>query len=109
MSDIGSHPASSSGSVNASSERTPTPDAIVDKAPLWLFVKKIHKLDGGGSWRWQCNICKLFYNGSYTRVRKHLLREGLGVAVCSKVTTEQVVHMTKLVQDCNERKKKCSS
>ena len=108
MSDVGSHPGSSSGSVNPSSSSATNVEIEKkdDKAPLWIYVKKIEKLAGGGSYRWQCNICKLYYNGSYTRVRKHLLKEGgVGVAVCSKVTSIQLVHMTKLVKECEEKQK----
>ena len=90
MSDASSHSGSSSGSVNPSSSSAANVEIEKkdDKAPLWIYVKKIEKLAGGGSYRWQCNIWKLYYNGSYTRVCKHLLKEGgVGVAVCSKVTS----------------------
>lgn len=108
MSDVGSASASSSGSVNVTDNNTFSGAAENerkdDRAPLWMFVKKIEKQPGGGCWRWQCNICKLYYNGSYTRVRMHLLKEGgSGVVGCSKVSPQQLAHMTKLVKDAKER------
>ncbi|RID75417.1 hypothetical protein BRARA_B02463 [Brassica rapa] len=62
----------------------PSDDAVVDdKAPLWIYVNKIEKIAGGGSWRFECKFCSNTYVGSYTRV--------------------------KLVNDCKERIKHAAS
>ncbi|PRQ23502.1 hypothetical protein RchiOBHm_Chr6g0262081 [Rosa chinensis] len=67
-------------------------------------MKKIQKRQGGGGWKWQCNFCKLYYSGSYTRVRSHLLKEGIaGVAICTKVTPHAFIAMTKLARESKER------
>ena len=53
--------------------------------PLWKYVTKIKQLPGGGSWEWRCNLCNngKIYKGSYTRVKAHILHEGVkGVDVC---------------------------
>ncbi|XP_050370238.1 uncharacterized protein LOC126788300 [Argentina anserina] len=82
----------------------PTYEFIDDKAPLWKFVKKIQKQGNGGNCKWQCNFCNLFYNGSYTRVRCHLLKEGTsGVASCTGVTPDVYNEMLELVKECKER------
>lgn len=41
---------------------------------------------GSGSKRWKCNHCNLRYNGSYSRVRAHLLGfSGVGVKSCPAI------------------------
>ena len=99
-----------SGSDNAgtsnNNNEVANPESVTvdDKAPLWIFVKKIYKYKTGGSWRWQCNFCKLHYNGSHTRVEKHLLKEGgKGINICTKVNPYATVQITKLLKDCKER------
>ncbi|KAG4982761.1 hypothetical protein JHK82_027621 [Glycine max] len=55
--------------------------------PLWRYVSKLRKTVIGGNFEIKCNICEVPFNGSYTRVRAHLLNfSGVGVRVCSKVT-----------------------
>lgn len=56
---------------NAGSSNTSTGAAYDDKAPLWMYVKKIQKLESGGSYRWQYNICKLFYNEHFVWTLAH--------------------------------------
>jgi len=43
--------------------------------PLWNYVSKIRGLSGGsGNFEVRCNFCEIIFNGSYTRVRAHLLK-----------------------------------
>ncbi|KAF3517353.1 hypothetical protein DY000_02063451 [Brassica cretica] len=58
---------------------------VDDKAPLWIYVNKIEKLAGGGSWRFECKFCSNSYVGSHSRVMTHLLQEGKGIKGCLKV------------------------
>ena len=45
-----------------------------DQPPLWNFVSKVEKLAGaGGSWKFKCKFCSETKQGSYYRVRAHLL------------------------------------
>ena len=62
----------------------PSDDAAVDdKALLWIYVNKIEKIAGRGSWRFECKFCSNTYVGSYTRVLTHLLQEGVkGIKRC---------------------------
>ncbi|XP_018453902.2 uncharacterized protein LOC108825058 [Raphanus sativus] len=76
---------------------------VDDKAPLWIYVKKIEKLPGGGSWKFECKFCRNSYVGSHSRVLTHLLKEGKGIKGCLKVTPQQRVNLKKLVDDCKER------
>eukprot|EP01018_Ginkgo_biloba_P031274 Gb_24255 [translate_table: standard] len=56
------------------------------KAPLWKYVTILSMTQGGGCKRWQCNECGKAYNGSYSRVKAHLLHiTKIGVKVCPKV------------------------
>ncbi|WZZ70137.1 hypothetical protein YC2023_081507 [Brassica napus] len=52
---------------------------VDDKAPLWIYVNKIEKLAGGGSWRFECKFCSNSYVGSHSRVMTHLLQGGKGI------------------------------
>ncbi|KAL1198975.1 hypothetical protein V5N11_004943 [Cardamine amara subsp. amara] len=85
---------------------------VDDKAPLWIYVKKIEKLAGGGSWRFECNFCNNSYVGSHTRVMTHLLQEGIkgikGIKGCLKVTPQQRTNMKNLVKECKERIKRAA-
>jgi len=42
--------------------------------PLWRYVSKFRKTTGGGNFEFKCNICEVSFNGSYTKVRAHLLK-----------------------------------
>ncbi|XP_050387930.1 uncharacterized protein LOC126804583 [Argentina anserina] len=93
------------GTSNNNNEATnPESVTVDDRAPLWMFVKKISKYETGGSWRWQCNFYKLYYNGSHTRVEKHLLKKGgKGITICTKVNPQATAQIRKLFKDCKER------
>nr|GFA19057.1 hAT dimerization domain, ribonuclease H-like domain protein [Tanacetum cinerariifolium] len=42
--------------------------------PLWEYVTKLEKQgSSGGAWKFKCNICSETRQGSYSRVRAHLL------------------------------------
>ncbi|XP_033140903.1 uncharacterized protein LOC103831726 [Brassica rapa] len=84
-------------------------DDVDDKALLWIYVNKIEKIVGGGSWRFECKFCNTTYVGSYTRVVTHLIQEGVkGIKGCLKVTPQQRDNMKKLVNDCKERIKRAA-
>ncbi|GAB4824765.1 hypothetical protein Ancab_040320 [Ancistrocladus abbreviatus] len=53
----------------------------------WKHVSVFGGFDkGSGTKRWKCNHCNLRYNGSYSRVRAHLLGfAGVGVKSCPAV------------------------
>eukprot|EP01018_Ginkgo_biloba_P025432 Gb_17886 [translate_table: standard] len=55
------------------------------KAPLWKYVIILSMTQEGGCKRWQCNECGKAYNGSYSRMKVHLLHITIGVKVCPKV------------------------
>ncbi|XLU64384.1 hypothetical protein S245_023593, partial [Arachis hypogaea] len=65
--------------------------------PLWKFVTKKDKIEGGGNLEFQCKFCKVLFNGSYTRVRAHLLKiSGKGIRFCVKVTLTKLEELKKL-------------
>lgn len=53
----------------------------------WKHVSVFGGFDkGSGTKRWKCNHCNLRYNGSYSRVRAHLLGfTGVGVKSCPSI------------------------
>ncbi|XWS71034.1 hypothetical protein CRYUN_Cryun03dG0102000 [Craigia yunnanensis] len=53
----------------------------------WEHVSVFGRFDrGSGTKRWKCNHCNLRYNGSYSRVRAHLLGfSGVGVKSCPAI------------------------
>ncbi|XVF19118.1 hypothetical protein REPUB_Repub11eG0082000 [Reevesia pubescens] len=53
----------------------------------WDHVSVFGEFDrGSGTKRWKCNHCNLRYNGSYSRVRAHLLGfSGVGVKSCPAI------------------------
>ncbi len=42
--------------------------------PLWRYVSNLRKTLGGGNNMIKCSLCDFSFNGSYTRVRAHLLK-----------------------------------
>ncbi|KAL0313520.1 UNVERIFIED_CONTAM: hypothetical protein Sradi_5751300 [Sesamum radiatum] len=79
-----------------------------DARPLWKFVTKLGRIEGGGgNVSFTCNICKGAYKGSYSRVKAHLLKiGGNGIKGCPKVTVSQIVEMTKLEDEAVQRKER---
>jgi len=57
---------------------------------LWRYVTRLRKTPDGGNNMTKCSLCDLSFNGSYTRVRSHLLNiTGVGVRICPNVTTSK--------------------
>ncbi|KAH1238070.1 hypothetical protein GmHk_08G022826 [Glycine max] len=68
-----------------------------DTKPLWTYVTKIKSVGDGGNYEIKCNICDFTFNGSYTRVRAHLLKvTGKVVRVCQKVTIDRLIDLKKI-------------
>ncbi|CAE6074649.1 unnamed protein product [Arabidopsis arenosa] len=73
-------------------EDTDDLSSLDDKAPLWIYVNKMEKLAGGGSWRFECKFCKIKFSGSYSRVATHLLKDGTkGIRECLKLRPPRAV------------------
>ncbi|KAG5010005.1 hypothetical protein JHK87_018520 [Glycine soja] len=68
-----------------------------DTKLLWTYVTKIKSVGGGGNYEIKCNIYDFTFNGSYTRVRAHLLKmTEKGVRVCQKVTIVKLIDLKKI-------------
>jgi len=68
--------------------------------PLWKYVSKLRKTPGGGNHIIKCSLCDFTFNGSYTKIRIHLLKiKGEGVRICPKVTSAKLVEFKKLDND----------
>ena len=65
---------------------------------LWRYVSKLRKSPiGGGNNMIKCRLCDFSFNGSYTRVRAHLLQiKGEGVRSCPKVSLSKLFELKKL-------------
>ncbi|KAH1241966.1 hypothetical protein GmHk_07G019414 [Glycine max] len=75
-----------------------------DTKPLWTYVTKIKSVAGGGNYEIKCNICDFTFNGSYTRVRAHLLKmTRKGVRVCQKVTVAKLIDLKKIDNEATLR------
>jgi hypothetical protein len=74
--------------------RAPQASRQLEYCPLWRYVTKLKQMGGGGgSWEWKCNLCKSekTFKGSYTRVKAHILHEGVkGVDVCAHTKNLEV-------------------
>lgn len=65
---------------------------------------------GSGTKRWKCNHCNLRYNGSYSRVRAHLLGfSGVGVKSCPAIDRSMRETFQILEEERIARKKKRTS
>uniref|UniRef100_A0A803KP61 HAT C-terminal dimerisation domain-containing protein n=1 Tax=Chenopodium quinoa TaxID=63459 RepID=A0A803KP61_CHEQI len=89
-----------SGSSNSS-------ESMKDPYPLWKFVVKGDRISGGGgNYNWKCNFCSEVKNGSYTRVKAHLLCEtGKGIQTYSKVKIDDPAKLRKLHRESQDYKK----
>ncbi|RZC29827.1 hypothetical protein D0Y65_001431 [Glycine soja] len=75
-----------------------------DTKPLWTYVTKIKSVGGGGNYEIKCNICDFTFNGSYTKVRAHLLKMmRKGVRVCQKVTIDKLIDLKKIDNEATLR------
>jgi len=64
---------------------------------LWRYVSKLRKTPGDENNMIKCSLCDFSFNGSYTRVRAHLLRITRGgVRICANVTPSKLVEFKKL-------------
>ena len=78
-----------------------------DTKTLWTYVTKLKSVGGGGNYEIKCNICDFTFNGSYTRVRAHLLKmTGKGVRVCQKVTIDRLIDLKKIDNEATLRVEK---
>ncbi|CAK9150514.1 unnamed protein product [Ilex paraguariensis] len=81
----------------------------------WKHVSVFGGFDkGSGTKRWKCNHCNIRYNGSYSRVRAHLLGfTGLGVKSCPAIDgslreafhnldEERLARKTKRISGCEK-------
>jgi len=79
-----------------------------------LFGDILRKTPGGGNYMVNCTLCDFEFNGSYTRVRAHLLKiKGEGVRVCPKVNPTKLAELKRLDNEAtlkieNSKKKKVS-
>ncbi|KAK9279780.1 hypothetical protein L1049_013462 [Liquidambar formosana] len=77
----------------------------------WKHVSVFGGFDkGSGTKRWKCNHCNLRYNGSYSRVRAHLLGfTGVGVKSCPAIDKSLREALQILEEERLARKKKRTS
>ncbi|XP_061345347.1 uncharacterized protein LOC133291156 [Gastrolobium bilobum] len=77
----------------------------------WKHVSVFGGFDkGSGTKRWKCNHCNLRYNGSYSRVRAHLLGfSGVGVKSCPAIDRSLKESFQILEEERVARKKKRAS
>lgn len=77
----------------------------------WKHVSVFGGFDkGSGTKRWKCNHCNLRYNGSYSRVRAHLLGfTGVGVKSCPAIDRSLREAFQILEEERLARKKKRTS
>ncbi|XP_021729060.1 uncharacterized protein LOC110696091 isoform X1 [Chenopodium quinoa] len=97
---------SSSASCNVSGSSNSS-ESMKDPYPLWKFVVKGDKISGGGgNYNWKCNFCGEVKNGSYTRVKAHLLGEqGKGIQTCNKVKIDDLAKLRSLHRESEDYKK----
>ncbi|KAI3682230.1 hypothetical protein L2E82_50037 [Cichorium intybus] len=78
----------------------------IDQPPLWDNVTKLERLGGSeGCWKFKCNFCSEIRQGSYSRVRAHLLGiKGIGISICKQVTAADKLNMKRLEDAYEERK-----
>ncbi|KAG4990910.1 hypothetical protein JHK87_024367 [Glycine soja] len=78
-----------------------------DTKPLWTYVTKLKSVGGGGNYEIKCNICDVTFNGSYTRVRAHLLKiTGKGVRGCQKITNAKLIDLKNIDNEATLRVEK---
>ncbi|XP_054781897.1 uncharacterized protein LOC129289109 [Prosopis cineraria] len=100
---------SSGGNINSVARFSSINELQKDGTPLWCYVTLVNKnrdIPGGGNRYWRCNYCNKEFNGSYSRVKWHLLKtSGKGIAICSKVDEYCLAEMRKLHEDADEKTK----
>ncbi|GAA0171292.1 hypothetical protein LIER_41123 [Lithospermum erythrorhizon] len=90
---------SGNGSANNSLSRTEEP-------PLWNYVIKLEKQGvAGGTWKFKCKLYNERRQGSYSRVKAHLLGlKGHGITLCKKETTTEQLEMQRLEDEFEKKK-----
>ncbi|XP_037433016.1 uncharacterized protein LOC119300034 [Triticum dicoccoides] len=72
------------------------PEDDNEKKPLWRYVQTLENTGKGkgGNKRSMCRLCEYVINGSYSRVKAHLLKiPNMGVSSCQKVTVDVLVQL----------------
>ena len=72
------------------------PEDDNEKKPLWRYVQTLEntRKGKGGNKRSMCRLCEYVINGSYSRVKAHLLKiPNMGVSSCQKVTVDVLVQL----------------
>ena len=97
-----SQSASKSFSCSVSSSTTKQDE---DPCPLWQCVTKISRLGQlGGNCKWICNFCNQEKQGTYTRVRAHLLKiSGKGINGCPKVKSDDLIEIKQIENEIMNR------
>ena len=77
-----------------------------EEPPLWNYVTKLEKLGAtGGTWRFKCSFCDEIRQGSYSRVKAHLLAlKGQGISICRRATMADKLEMQKLENEFELKK-----
>ncbi|CAN6931717.1 BnaC06g06510D [Brassica napus] len=77
-----------------------------EEPPLWNYVTKLEKLGAtGGTWRFKCSFCDEIRQGSYSRVKAHLLAlKGQGISICRRPTMSDKLEMQKLENEFELKK-----
>nr|GEX55926.1 hAT dimerization domain, ribonuclease H-like domain protein [Tanacetum cinerariifolium] len=90
----------------ASQETQRSSSSHTYQPPLWEYVTKLEKQgSSGGAWKFKCNLCGETRQGSYSRVRAHLLGiKGTGIAICMSATAGDKQKMKQLEEACEEKK-----
>ncbi|KAF9617164.1 hypothetical protein IFM89_034315 [Coptis chinensis] len=87
-----------------SSPKQRKPKASKPQTPLWKYIEKLEKHDGGGNNRCRCKFCKLEFTGSYTRVRDHLQRiPRSGIEICEAVDSDTLEKLLKIQADADAK------
>lgn len=84
-------------------------DHYNDNAPLRRYVLNLGNLSekGGGNISFKCNSSQGIFDGSYFRVRSHLLKiRGQGIRVYSKVTTKKLAEIERAIEEAKRKHKK---
>ena len=72
------------------------PEDDNEKKPLWRYVQMLENTGKGkgGNKRSMCRLCEYVINGSYSRVKAHLLKvPNMGVSSCQKVIVDVLVQL----------------
>ncbi|XP_057418591.1 uncharacterized protein LOC130712794 [Lotus japonicus] len=97
---------SSNGNASTASSKF-SRGVVPSKNPLWGYVTvKSNKAGGRGNTSWTCHYCDTTFNGSYSRVRGHLIRvPQQGVSFCKKVSDDCFEEMKQIEREAVEKAK----